>query len=106
MKCAVIGKGNVVIALGNGLARVGHAVKYGHRDRNEPVHEAALWGDILLLAVPYSNIREVLHEIGSAADGKLLIDVTNPLTPEMSLAIGFRVLRQRRSRNFFPGPMS
>ena len=88
MKCAIIGKGNVGTALGKGLVRAGHEIKYGHKDPNEPVRDAADWGEVLLFAVPYSSIKEVVRVIGPAADGKTLIDATNPLTPGMDLAVG------------------
>ena len=41
MKIAIIGKGNVGTALGFGLKRSGHEIKYGHRDLDEPVRDAA-----------------------------------------------------------------
>ena len=88
MKCAIIGKGNVGTAIGNGLIRAGHEVRYGHRGTMEPVHEAAAWGEVVLLAVPYTGVKDAVQSIGSAADGKTLIDVTNALTPAMDLAIG------------------
>jgi predicted dinucleotide-binding enzyme len=44
VKVAIIGKGNVGSALGAGLKRTGHEVKFGHRDSKEPVLDAARWG--------------------------------------------------------------
>lgn len=89
MKVAIIGKGNVGTAIGKGLSRKGHEIKFGHRDPKEPVGEAAKWGEVIILAVPYGETKNAAKEIGSAADGKTLIDVTNALTPDGELAIGF-----------------
>jgi 8-hydroxy-5-deazaflavin:NADPH oxidoreductase len=89
MKIAIIGKGNVGTSLGNGLKRAGHEIRYGHRDPREPVEAAARWGEVVLLAVPYAAVKATVKEIGGAADGKTLVDVTNPLTPEMDIAIGY-----------------
>jgi predicted dinucleotide-binding enzyme len=88
MKCAIIGKGNVGTALGKGLARAGHEIKYGHKDPHEPVRDAADWGEVIIFAVPYSSIKEIVRVIGPAANEKTLIDATNPLTPGMDLAVG------------------
>jgi predicted dinucleotide-binding enzyme len=89
MKIALIGKGNVGTALGTGLQRAGHDIRFGHRDAKEPVREAAAWGEVVVLAVPYPAIPNVVTQIGSAADGKVMIDVTNALGSGMELAIGF-----------------
>ena len=87
-KIAIIGKGNVGSALAQGLERVGHEVK---SVGNEParVRETAGWGDIVILAVPFPAVDPAIAAIGDAANGKVLIDVTNALTPEFQLAIGF-----------------
>ncbi|HYC19490.1 MAG TPA: NADPH-dependent F420 reductase [Candidatus Bathyarchaeia archaeon] len=89
MKIAMIGKGNVGTALSTGWQRAGHEIRFGHRDPNEPVRGAAEWGETVVLAVPFAAVSHVTTEIGSAADGKVLIDVTNALGPEMELAVGF-----------------
>jgi predicted dinucleotide-binding enzyme len=89
MKVAIIGKGNVGTAIGNSLLRNGYEVKFGHRDPKEPVTEAAKWGELIVLAVPYSAVKDVIKEIGSAADKKILLDVTNAIASNGDLAIGF-----------------
>ena len=58
MKIGIIGKGNVGTAIGTGLSRKGHDVKFGHRDPKEPVADAAKWGEAIILAVPYENMLE------------------------------------------------
>ena len=88
MKIAIIGKGNVGTALAEGLSRK-HEIKFGHRDPKEPVNAAAKWGEIIILAVPYTAVPETAKAIGSAADGKTILDCTNALTEEGGLALGF-----------------
>jgi predicted dinucleotide-binding enzyme len=89
MKIAIVGKGNVGSALGTGLKRAGHEIRFGHRDPNESVLAATKWGEIVMLAVPFNAVRSTVQEIGSSADGKVLVDVTNALGPNMELAVGF-----------------
>ena len=88
MKIGIIGKGKVGTAIAQGLSSKGHEIRHGHRDPKEPVSEAAKWGEIVFLAVPYENVTDTVKEIGSAADGKVLVDVTNAVGENMSLAIG------------------
>jgi hypothetical protein len=89
MKIGIIGKGNVGTALAAGLNRAGHEVTFGHRDPKEPVAEAAKGGEVLILAVPHDAAADVTKAVGSAADGKIVIDVSNAVTGNMELAIGF-----------------
>ena len=89
MRIGIIGKGNVGSAIAAGLSRKGHEVKFGHRDPKEPVAEAAKWGEVIILAVPHSSAADTAREVGSAADGKTVIDVSNAVTDNMELAIGF-----------------
>jgi predicted dinucleotide-binding enzyme len=89
LKIGIIGKGHVGTAIGEGLSRKGHQVKFGHRDPKEPVADAAKWGEVIVLAVPYESVPEAAKAIGSAADGKILLDVTNAIGDNMNLAIGF-----------------
>ena len=102
IKIGIIGKGHVGTALGQGLKRAGHEIKYGHRSANEPVHQAAEWGEALILAVPYEATKGVTEDIGSAADNKVLIDVTNPLTQDMDLALGFNTSAAEELQRLLP----
>lgn len=88
MKVAIIGKGNVGKALAKGLGSK-HEVKFGHRDPKEPVAEAAKWGEIIVLAVPFHSIDEAVKELDLAANGKIVIDVTNAIGSNGELAVGF-----------------
>jgi len=89
VKIAVIGKGHVGTALATGLKRKGHEIRFGHRDPKEPVLDAAKWSEVIILAVPYRTVKDVARVLGSAVDGKVVVDVTNVLGPDMELAVGF-----------------
>ena len=102
MKIAIIGRGNVGKALGDGLKQAGHEIRYGHRDPKEPVREAAEWGDVIILAVPYHATRDAAKEIGSAADGKMLVDVTNALDQNGNLAVGFTTSAAEELQKLLP----
>ena len=104
MKVAIIGKGHVGSAIAKGLSGK-HVVRFSHRDPKEPVSEAAKWGEIIVIAVPYEAVVETAEEIGSAADGKTVLDVTNVIGPDGSLAVGFSTsgaeeLQKRLSKSF------
>lgn len=89
MKIAMIGKGHVGTALGAGLTRAGHDVKYGHRAPNARPQKVAEWGELVIIAVPYNQLGNVTTELKDVVDDKVVIDVTNCLDPHGDLAIGF-----------------
>src|SRR5690606_33468590 len=91
---AVIGTGEVGASLGPRFAAVGHDVVYGSRSperddvrqlvrdtgRNASAAtpaEAAARADIVVLAVPWNAIEEVVRSLGDLS-GKIVIDPTNP----------------------------
>ena len=41
-------------------------------------------GDIVILAVPYASAAAVVSEYGDALRGKVIIDITNPVSPDFS----------------------
>jgi hypothetical protein len=98
MDITIIGTGNVGSSLGGSLAKAGHAVTLVGRDPSKTrevaarigaraastVGEAASAADVVVLAVPYGSVDEVVAGIGGAADGKVLIDAMNPLKPDFS----------------------
>jgi len=94
----IIGSGNI----GANLARLfasKHNVTLGSRNPEQTrsklpgltvtdYAQAANSADVVILAVPFSEIAAVAAKIGSLA-GKTVIDVTNPLTPDfMALTVG------------------
>jgi hypothetical protein len=85
-KIAIIGNGNVGSALKRGLEKAGYEVRNSQR---ETTSETAEWGDVVILAVPFMALNDVVRELGSAVNGKTVVDVTNALTQDMQLALGF-----------------
>jgi NADPH-dependent F420 reductase len=98
MRIAVIGAGNVGGAIARGAAGAGHTIVVTARDvehartvadavggqvasSNAAAVEAA---DVVVLAVPYGAVEPVAEEIAAAVAGKIVIDVTNPLRPDLS----------------------
>ena len=45
---------------------------------------AAPAGDIVVLAVPYASAAAVVSEYGDALHGKVIVDITNPITPDFT----------------------
>ena len=97
MKIAIIGTGRVAAALGQGWAARGHMVTFASRhpasDRVAALVEAAgpnaaaarvadavARSSPVVLAVPYSAVRDTLARAGDLS-GKVLIDCTNPIAP-------------------------
>lgn len=87
-RIGIIGKGNVGGALSRALKRAGNEVKTTGRDRTA-IHEAISWAEVVVLAVPYGALGELVNDSGGLMGGKVVIDVTNVLTPKMELALGF-----------------
>jgi len=100
MNIAIIGSGNVGGALGRRWAQAGHQVIFGSRDpgaddikklvaesganaKAASLAQAAQAGDILMFSMPWPAVRQVLESLGDLS-GKLLIDATNPLKPDLS----------------------
>src|SRR5262245_20164224 len=91
MRVAVIGAGNVGKALGGALATKGHDVVYGVRDLKKPnakpaetVEKALAGGDAIVLATPYDATGPLLREYAAGLAGKVVIDATNPLKPDLT----------------------
>jgi 8-hydroxy-5-deazaflavin:NADPH oxidoreductase len=102
MKIGIIGKGHVGNALATGLSHAGHEIKFGHRDPQEPVAEAAKWGEVIIFAVPHDAVADVAEAVGSAADGKVLVDVTNAIGDNMDLAVGFSTSAAEELQKMLP----
>ncbi len=87
-KIGIIGSGNVGSALARGLKRAGHEVQTAGRD-HAAIRATASWAEIVLLAVPFGAIDDVVAGAGETLAGKTVIDVTNALDAKMNLAVGF-----------------
>jgi hypothetical protein len=86
-KIAIIGKGHVGSALNEGLKKAGYQTRM--TGKGAGVRETAAWGDVLILALPFSAVDAAVAEMGSAVNGKTVVDVTNAIGPKMELALGF-----------------
>lgn len=90
-KIGIIGAGNVGGTLGRVWAAAGHDVLFGVRapataeaiGRMGTLAEAFAFGEVLVLATPWSAVKDVLRQAGPLA-GKILFDCTNPLLPGLA----------------------
>ena len=105
MKLAVIGSGNIGKGIGSWAAKVGYEVTFsakseagakaaaqaaGHGAKASSVRETVQSADLVLLAVPYGAVKDVLPPLRALLGGKTVIDVTNPLSSDFSsLTLGF-----------------
>jgi 8-hydroxy-5-deazaflavin:NADPH oxidoreductase len=102
-KIAIIGKGNVGKALAEGLRRAGNEVRFGSTDPKESPRDASLWGEIVILAVPWGAHAEIAKAVGNALDGKIVVDVSNVMTPSYELALGFTTSGAEELQKLMPG---
>lgn len=101
-KISIIGNGNVGSALGRGLEKAGHEVRAVGNDR-EATTQAASWAELVLLAVPFGALDEVVGTAGKALTGKIVVDVTNALDAEMNLALGYSTSGAEELQKKLPG---
>ena len=102
MKIGIIGNGNVGSALQAGLSRGGHEVRAVGRDA-AAVREAGEFGEVVILAVPFGEIDNALRELGDTVNGKIVVDATNALTPDMNLAVGLTTSGAEELQKKAPG---
>ena len=87
-KVGIIGNGNVGSALARGLTKARRDVKNVGHDKDQ-IRNTVEWADIVILAVPFGALDDVAATIAPLVKGKTVIDVTNALTSEMKLALGY-----------------
>jgi predicted dinucleotide-binding enzyme len=85
-KIGIIGAGNVGTALARGIAQAGHEVKTVGSSA-PAVRDTAAWADLVILAVPFGAIDDVVKTAGGVLAGKTVVDVTNVLDASMNLAV-------------------
>lgn len=108
MKIGMIGSGNVGSALGRVWARAGHEVMFSSRNldndkklaaavganaRAGTPREAAAFGEILVIAVPYGSLPELGKTLADSIKGKVVIDTCNPF-PQRDGAIANQALEK------------
>ena len=72
---SIIGTGNMGQAIASVVTRGGNTGELiGHSDTGKPVT-----GEIVVLAVPYPAVADVLATRGDQLAGKVVVDITNPL---------------------------
>jgi len=94
MKIGIIGSGRIGGTLGGIWAKAGHEVMFSSLDlehdkklaasigpnaRAGTSREAAAFGDVLLMAVPYRALPQVGKDLAPLIKGKVVIDATNPI---------------------------
>jgi NADPH-dependent F420 reductase len=102
MKIAIIGAGNVGKALGGAWKAAKHDVVIAAREPAgdkakqlakdgfsvAAMADAAKTADVILLAIPWTEIAPVIEALGPLK-GKIIIDATNPVSPELEMELGF-----------------
>lgn len=93
LKIGIIGSGHVGSALGGVWAKAGNEVMFSSRNldndkklaaevgagaRAGTPQEAAAFGQVILFAVPYSALPELVKSLGNSLKGKVVINASNP----------------------------
>jgi predicted dinucleotide-binding enzyme len=115
MRLGIIGAGHVGGTLGRLFEAQGHDVRFGvrdpdkqaagglPRDRSGSVSDAAAFGDVILLAIPWDALNDALAATGPLT-GKTVIDCVNPLLPDLSgLALGTTTSAGEEIQKLLPG---
>ena len=75
---SIIGTGKMAQAISRVITTGGNTVElFGQADAHTPVT-----GDIVILAVPYPAVADVIAERSEQLAGKVVVDITNPLNFE------------------------
>ena len=97
MKIGIIETGNVGTSLGKIWAENGQDIFFGLRNpkgisnlideigikaKGGSYEEAAQYGDVILLAIPWSSVQDTLNILGDL-HGKIIIDCTNTVAPKL-----------------------
>ena len=95
MKIGIVGSGNVGSNIGASWVRAGHEVMFSSLDiehdkalaarlgggaRAGTPREAATFGDVVMISVPYHALPAVGKDLADAYKGKVVIDTNNPFT--------------------------
>ena len=93
LKIGIIGSGHVGSALGGVWAKAGNEVMFSSRNLDNDKKlaaevganaragtplEAASFGQVLLVAVPYSAFPDLIKDLGTSYSGKVVINASNP----------------------------
>jgi len=114
MKVGILGTGSVGVALAKGLLRARHEVRFGSRDPAaakvppgalaDKIDAVSRWAEIVFLAVPYRFAKDTLKAAASGLmQGKILVDVTNPIASAEDLLLGFSTSAAEEVAQIVPG---
>jgi predicted dinucleotide-binding enzyme len=95
---SIIGAGGMAAAIGGLAVKAGHTVEVMNRDAAKAralveqlgtgattgTFGTAPAGDIVILAVPYIAVLDVVKQYGGKLAGKLLVDITNPIKSDFT----------------------
>lgn len=95
---SIIGSGGMAASIGRLAANAGHSVEVTSRDATKARALALQFGagataggfgeapsgDIVILAIPYSAVLDVLRQYGEKLAGKILVDITNLIKSDLS----------------------
>lgn len=94
MKIGIIGSGRVGGAVGGAWVKAGHEVMFssldleadkklaaslGQNARAGTPREAAAFGDVLLISVPYAALPAIGRDLADLIKGKIVVDTSNPI---------------------------
>lgn len=99
MKIGIIGTGKMGGTLAKLWTQKGHQVYLGSRDPQKAqdqaaavgatgvgLNEAVSQGEVIVLAIPWHAALDTVKSL--SFEGQVLIDLTNPIAPGMTLAVG------------------
>ena len=94
LKIGIIGSGRVGSALGELWLKAGHAVMFSSRNLENdkalaarlggrasagtPL-EAAKYGDVMLISIPYAGLPQLGRDLGELIKGKVILDTCDPI---------------------------
>jgi predicted dinucleotide-binding enzyme len=94
LKIGIIGSGRIGGTLGELWAKAGHEVMFSSLDLEHDKElaktvgakaqagtpaQAAAWGDVLLISVPYTALPQIGKDYASSITGKVVLDTSNPI---------------------------
>ncbi|MBF6163819.1 NAD(P)-binding domain-containing protein [Streptomyces gardneri] len=101
MRIGIIGAGAMARALAGGWSAAGHEVLVGARSpaaaaelaaaiggRAGTIYDAAVFGDVVLLALPVPALPEVLRAVAEPLAGRTVVDCTNAFAPDTAAPEG------------------
>jgi hypothetical protein len=96
LRIGILGSGRIGSALGGIWAKAGHTVMFSSLDiehdrklaatiganaRAGTPRDAAAFGDVILVAVPYRALPQLGKDLADVIKGKVMIDASNPIVP-------------------------